>query len=298
MKRNCHILLPILLCFSLSGCAGVMTQKFPDEQGKININVLAKEDVKQHRVIQDWPFGTYRIPNSNVFIANVQGDEDMMLPDFFFGLAGVAVAGGDIAGNSKKKIKDFEARLTLDTQKLGQRCLAEALNGADDQKRFVLTDKDGETTLRVSPFMVFSSVDKEKARLWVILKASLIDNNFNRVEWKCRYIAGLGKPRPFKGEDSWGALKDGELEKETELDMREAARVMVEDLQGKLRDDKAPTEKINGCWVYFKKPLRVDGKSFFRDDREEIVLPLVGDDEYFAGINILPKDFFQTGDSK
>jgi hypothetical protein len=192
----------------------------------------------------------------------------------------------------------LEAHLTLDTQKMTQKCLSEALAQGSGGDRFVLAGENEESTLQIVPYMVFSFVDKEKARLWVILKTSLVDNNFNQVDWKCRYIAALGEPRTFNGQDGWASLQPREIEAEAIRDTQEAVRAFLADLQGKLRNEQAPREKVNGCWVFYKRPRKVDVKFLVRGDRDDIVLPMVGDGEYFAGVNILPKDFYQAMDKK
>ena len=139
--------------------------------------------------------------------------------------------------------------------------------------------------------MVFSYASKEKARLWVILKASFIDYNFNKIEWKCRYIAGLGKPRPFKGPEGWASLNPAALEAETIQDTQAAIGTMMKDLAGNLRTIDAPQVEMNGCWVFYKNPHKATVKVLSSDDQEDIVLPQVDDETYFAGVNILPKDF-------
>jgi len=265
------ILVSVLLSLS-AGCAGIMTKPFPDQTSQIKMMVLGQEKSEQPNFFpfHDWPNGVYQIPDSNVFIANVQGDEDMIAPDILFGVIGIAVAGGDIAGASKNKLGDLDNRVNFDAPKITQTCFQEALGGLSGTRYFLTTDSD-EASLQIFPYMVFSFAGTEKARLWVILKASLIDGNFNQVEWKCRYIAGLGEPRPFQGKDSW---------------------VMLLDLEGKLKNGQSPEEEASGCWAFYKNPRQVKIKMLSSDDQEDIVQPLVDDDEYFAGVNILPKDFF------
>ena len=57
-----------------------------------------------------------------------------------------------------------------------------------------------------------------------------------------------------------------------------------------LKDD-APQADINGCWVFYKNPHKATVRVLSSDEQEDIVLPMVEDEEYFAGVNILPKNF-------
>jgi hypothetical protein len=281
----------LTIAASQSG-AQLMAGAFPDTQDQIAILVLTQAPGDSINTTGDrnLPLGIYHVANSNVYISDVQGDEDIILPGMLFGTLGVAVASGEIAGDSKSQIQDLEKAITLDIPKITEQKMEEALSAGAGGKRFTLGASSGDSSLQIFPYMVFSFAGKEKARLWVILKATFIDYNFNKVEWECRYIAGLGKPRSFKGPDGWASLNPVALEAETLQDTQAVIGVMLKDLTGNLRNEKAPRKEINGYWVFYKDPHKSTAQVLSSDDQEDIVMPL-GDDKYFAGANILPKDF-------
>jgi hypothetical protein len=293
IMKTIFILLVIVAYLCGLGGTQVMAGPFPDTKSQIPILVLTQvmDDQTNLSPNKDMPRGIYHLPHSNVYISDVQGDDDLIAPAILFGLLGVAIAGGVMAGDDKNQVQDFENAITLDIPDIAQQSMVEALNAGAGGRRFALGAASGDACLQIFPYMVYSYAGKEKARLWVILKASLVDYNFNKIEWKCRYIAGLGRPRPFKGPDSWGSLSQVALELEAVQDTQAVVQVMMEDLTGNLRNDNAPQEDINGCWAFYKNPHKATVKVLSSDDREDVVLPQVGDETYFAGVNILPKNF-------
>ena len=286
--------LPLVLALAglfTGGCAGIMTQKFPTDAGRIQVLVLptGQDYESEHHGVQDQPLGVYRIKDSNFFVSNVQGDDDLAGTDFFFGAIGDAIVSGDIAGSAKKQVKDFEGHLNLDICAMAKQSVADAMAKGAPTTEFTMSPQD--TSLQITPSLVLSARGQKTARLWVVLKACLADNNFDQIEWKCRYIAGLGKPRAFQGKGGWDSLPPKAVQAEVLADTNEAVRVMMLDLAGGLKGDKALEKDMMGCWVFYKNPRQARVRVYASTDKEDIVQPLVGDKEYFAGVNILPKDF-------
>lgn len=157
------------------------------------------------------------------------------------------------------------------------------------------------TDIQIVPYMVFSFTDREKARLWTLLDVYMVDqperekdflsNPKRKPDWFCRYVVTDGKSRPMTGLKGWFEEDSTVLKDTCSQEVKIAADVMLEDINGKLRPDKPPVEKINGKWVFYFTPREVDARIFEKTENREVVLPLVGDSDYFAGVNILPKDF-------
>lgn|GEM_PF-2487217 len=269
------------------GCATTMTKPFPDMKGQVSIIDAPKDPVYMY----DWAPGTYHIPDSNVYIAKLQGDEDTAVGAVLFGLVGTEITGGNIAKTVKKDLQGAEKELQFNLADITDEAIKNALSGPETFGRVTFNGKPGSMALVINPYVVFSYVDETTSRLWVVLKVEWIDYNFNLKEWYCRYIAGVDKPRPLTGEESWTANK-GELMKAALAEnLKLDTEVMLEDINGKLKDDKIPMQKIRGKFMFYKKPLNVDVRVLKRDEDWDVVLPLVGDDSYYAGVNILPKDF-------
>ena len=269
------------------GCAGVMTRDFPDATNRLTIGITDKSPSYLH----DWPPGAYQIPKSNVFVSNTQGGEETMGAAFLFGIAGREIAGGDIAGGTKKKILEGGSNLGLDFQSIVKECLRQELEAQNGSGRFSMGDDYRNCNLQITPYLVFNMSDDDKARLWTVLRVELVENNFNLKVWLCRYIVGLDKPRPFTGENGWNAGHGRALEAAVAYNLKIAIQTMLGDFDGKIRNNPVSKDKLCGRWVFYKKPHEADVRVLRREDGWDVVLPMVDDDEFFAGINVLPKDF-------
>jgi len=287
MKFITKIWVVLILCLA-GGSAAVMAKPFPSNTGPLKISFFS-EGPNAHRTQADWPQGTYRIPDSNVFIADLQGDENLSPAKQESDETGRTTLVGE--GTEEKPIRwsDLGPSLALDSEALAQKCLEEIL--AQEKGRFSPAEEDEKANLKISPYLVFSHVDKGKTRLWVILKVTYGDPRSDRPEWKGRYIASLGLARTYLGENGWTGQGGKLLQHAAEWDMRTALQVMMKDLDGKLRPENSPRQKVKGCWAFYHKALSVDAQILSKGPDKLIVLPMVGDTEYFSGVNILPDDF-------
>ncbi len=120
----------------------------------------------------------------------------------------------------------------------------------------------------------------------MVLKVEWFDSFLNSNVWYCRYISGVDAPRPLAGKDGWTA-DNGDS-------MRAALAAFLDDLNGKLKDEKIPKQKISGRFMFYKNPLTVDARILRQTPDWDVILPMVGDDSYYAGVNIVPKDFIET----
>ena len=275
----------------LTGCAGMRLQPFPAPTGPVKVSFYSESPDARHDKAE-WPMGTYRVPGSNVFMADLQGDEPLPYGELTRNAEGKEKVVGEGAEGSNLTTGDLAGSLRVDTVELAQRCLGDQLAQEKEKGRFTLVEGGEGTALRIFPYLVFSNVDKGKARLWVVLKASYGEPG--APEWECRYLSGLGLPRTFLGENGWGSRTGKQLQKDVEWNLRAAFQAMLRDLNGKLRLDNPPRQNVRGCWAFYHKPLTVDAQVLGRTPDRWIVLPVAGD-EYFSGINVLPEDFTEDG---
>jgi hypothetical protein len=276
-----------------AGCSTIMTRPFPGQESSVTIGVT---DTKTGDA--DWAPGSYHLPNANVCIAKGQGEEDADKAQAFFGLIGRAVAVGESAGAIQKTIQGQEDKFSLDMENMTKDCLDHEMGATKGFGRFS-TGKDWKTTpLQITPYAVLSFVDEYNARLWVVLKVKWTDPNPDAKGWNCRYIVGLGDPRPLTGEGGW-ASSDGNLLQSTAIqDILLALQVMFDDLQGKLRNDQVPKENTPAQWMFYEDSHPVLAQLLRSAPGYDIFLPMVEDDEFFAGVNVVPKNFIfnrQTG---
>ena len=284
-KAMATSILFLILLFN-AGCSTVMTHPFPDLDSDLKISVTDK-----HPNSNDWDEGSYHLGKTNICFSKAEGEKGANEAQFLFGIIGRAIAVGDKAGSLKNMIKGEENTFSLDLGSMTRESLKKELGSAKDTGRFS-TDNDWNTApLQITPYAVFSFVDEEKARLWVVLHLEWIDQALKKKKWNCRYIAGLGDPRPLTGKTGWASNQGNLLQTTVKSDIRLALRIMLDDLQGKLRSEKVPKDNIGAHWMFHKNPYFADVQKLKSTDDWDIYLPLVEDEEYFAGINIVPKGF-------
>ncbi len=313
-----------------------MTKSFPDTQNPLRLSVA------QHRLI--WlgaiPVGTSRL-EKNIFFSNTYnprpGGNNFWLMDLIF-------RGRDNSKEIAEKLRETNTDIILDMDGVTDRCLKNELSLSEEAGRFTWVEptyekmqldektkkfwrkfemENGTTWLdnyffynetskpsdiQIVPYLVFSFVDKERARLWTVLNVILIDhpnreadwmsNPKKNPDWFCRYLVTVGDPRPLTGVDGWFTKGPGTIERTILKEVKSAVDVMLEDITGKLKDDKAPVEKMSGKWLFYLSPREVDIRVLKRTDNTDVVIPIVGDGEYFAGVNILPKDFAEPLEKK
>jgi hypothetical protein len=204
---------------------------------------------------------------------------------------GAEVAGGNTAKGVKKDLKNGEEAFDFKLPDITHQAIQDALKNSNDFTRFSLSDNPDGKPLMLTPYVVFSYVDEKTSRLWVVLKVVWMNNYLNTKEWTCRYFSGVDTPRPMTGEGGWtenhGALMTQALNENLKL----AAQVMLEDLNGQLKDEKIPKEKMRGHWAFFKSPVTLDVQVLKKAPEWEVVLPQVSDWDYFAGVHIISNDF-------
>ncbi len=264
-----------------------MTKSFPYPNSNLNIGITNKSSADT-----DWAPGSYHLPNANICVANAQGDVEVTDAGYLFGFLGQVVATNVIAGGVKNSVQGKETNLSLALASITQQCLGEALAQSKTPSRFSFDQNWSESPVQITPYAVLSFVDADKARLWMVLRVEWVDNNVNQHNnWACRYIVGLGDPRPITGQNGWAANQGKYFEEMVRYDTRMAVQVMLDDLDGKLRKDQATLENMAGCWMFYKDPHMAKVQILKSSKDWDIVLPQVDDVEYFAGVNILPKNF-------
>ncbi|HJT23417.1 MAG TPA: hypothetical protein VJ873_02510, partial [bacterium] len=180
-NRPLAVLLLSLGSMVCGGCASIMTKPFPDVTSRFNLTVVEQTPLNH----QGWPYddcppGTYHIEGKNVFVASLQGDENVAGAGAAFGLLGAAIATGDLAGSVKKKVAGSESLLCPDIQGMANECLKEEMEKNPEGARFIYSTAPGNNPILIIPYLVFSFVDDANANLWTVLK----------VEWRGKEPGG------------------------------------------------------------------------------------------------------------
>jgi hypothetical protein len=288
-KKALTLLFLLGVAFYSGGCSTVMRRPFPDVSDNIQIGVS-----NQHAPEEDWAPGAYSLGKTNVCFAKTEGQNDADTAQAVFGLIGRAIAVGDMAGEIKKMIQGEEDIYSLDLTTITQESLQKELKKNEDNTRFSIGDTWKKSPLQITPYAVFSFVDDAKARLWLVLRVEWWDLTLLTKKWSCRYLVGLGDPRPLAGDDSWASDNGTILQTTIKNDTQLALQIMFDDLNGKLRTGKEPKEPEDGLWAnwaFYKKAYWADIQRLKTDKDWDIVLPLVDDQEFFAGVNVIPKNF-------
>jgi hypothetical protein len=265
------------------GCATMMTRNFPKPLDSLTIGL--SNDKPGYR--SDWPSGAYEIPNTNIYVSTVNGDQDVSGAQFLFGIIGRELAGGAIAGGAKDKMNGQESALDFDLNAMTDDALKRVLAKSKDTQRFSIEPNAKASSVLLTPYVVFSHVDDNNARMWVVLNVELRGEE----PWYCRYLAGVGKPRPMSGPGSWTENKGEAAGQLIGYNLDRELEVMFYDFDGKLRNPNVPLAYYNGKWMFYRTPQPVEVQVLKQTDYFDVVLPQIGDGQYFSGVNILPKDF-------
>jgi len=286
LKTQVLFLLLLVMSFG-GGCASLTTKPFPRPQDRLGL--LPTNDVPKETV--DLPIGVYRIPDSNLYIANQQGDHALVGASALFGLVGAGVAAADTEGKNKSEVAGFEEQLGSDVPKIAEDLLKKRMVGKRAEERFFLSDDPANSPIQITTYAVLSFIEDKRWRLWTVLKVDYFPSGYGNREWYCRYISGTERPRPMDGPEGWSANNGKNLRSSLEKNLSNSIDVMLKDLSGGLRPEKPQQIRSRGRWMFYKKPQENTVTVIEAGTDRSVVLPQVEEDEYFAGINILPKDF-------
>jgi hypothetical protein len=173
--------------------------------------------------LRDWPGGVYEIPDTNVLISDVMGDESTLGSQAALGFIGHEIEGGKIAGATQEKIKGFEKDLNLDLPAMAKDCIQYEYNQIKDKGQIKYSEKPDESEIQITPYAVFNFSGDTQSQLWAVLKVELNPFNHHFDDWKCRYIVGLGPFRPMGGEGGLTADQDKILKQDLNYNLQMAA---------------------------------------------------------------------------
>ena len=274
----------LFLAFLTIPCYGF--DAFP--VGVTNMSISLSDDKPSYP--SDWPNGAYQLPNRNIYVSALNGNAEVNRTVILFGLLGAGSYISSLATHSKQMIDGPENDITFDLNTMTTECLKKEIELFKNTIQLNLIPPYARSTIKITPFLIFSFVDGQKSRIWIEIKAEVKSTNLQN-RWSCHYLCSLGTPRPIHGRDSWTSDGGKTLTTYVRSNIENDLWAMLMDFQGKLRDGIKPKKKINGRWIFYNETSEVDTRVLIENKDMDIVETQVGDDAYYAGINILSKDF-------
>jgi hypothetical protein len=266
-----------------AGCGHAMSTPMPDVKGTISIRVVNEE-----MPFPQLPLGTYRIPDTAVYVSGHQDEAYPAETARVFGLLGIWMAHGAAQHIGETKTKDAQTHLSVDLVALAEQSLADELARKDYANRIAPGGEATGGSLEVIPFAVVTFISQGRARLWVGLKVSLVGPDGTRV-WKTRYHAGVGDDRRLTGEESWTA-DDGTLVRDTiRRNLRLVLDALLRDASGQLRRGPSRGYRVSAQWLWFPNLYTRNALVLEETDEVVVVLPDVSDDSQIVGVSILDK---------
>jgi hypothetical protein len=278
--------LVFMICLSFFVSRNVFARPFPLVSGPFKLSFT--EDKFDYP--DEFPRGAYQLPQTDVFVSKLNGNEDLETTQLLFGALASGVQTDQMAGNAKKMVQNEEAVIGIDVQAMAKRCLQTRIENSGDKKNFVFFETFDKNSIRITPRIVFSFVDEFKARLWAVISVRWKDPATG-AEWHSQYISGLGAPRSMTGFSGWTANRAKALYECINLNTETAFWAMLADIDGKMRSTKLLETKLNGQWIFLRNPKVINAQPLISGKDWDAVLPLVDDESLFSGIFILPKDF-------
>jgi hypothetical protein len=253
----------------------------PPQAGITQIEYSTKQTSKA----TDLPFGTYRVPNSDVIISGHQ--KGGVAPIILFGVVGLAVQGSVNSQNGKEAISSAEQALTMSIDDEVKAVLARLLAEPNNAAKFTMGNT--ERKFEVVGAVVLSFANQAEALPYVTLRVKLLDNKGNKL-WTTRYIASHGGRRPVIGKGSWTENGGLPLRANVSKNIESAVRTMLRDLGNPYPRDEASLLTAKGFFPHVNKPLQVVGYKLAEEDGQILFLPKLSTMIVFAGVNVLTAD--------
>ena len=269
----------------VTGCAGhAARQPMPDVKRPLAVRVSTEPLGST-----ETPFGVYRFPDTSVYVSGHQSQSRESNLAAVFGVAGGFMASAMAASESESKTKDARTHLAVDLPALTEQVLAEALARQSQPDRFVAANKSAGDSLEIVPFTVVTFISESRARLWVGLKASLVDRSGNQL-WTTRYHAGADKDRSFGGDGGW-ASDDGTTARDaTRRNLRLAVDALLDDASGARSGHAGRAARVTAQWVWFPQMSMRDVEVLDEsDDVVVVVMSGIAGDSMIGGVNVLDK---------
>jgi hypothetical protein len=268
-----------------AGCAGhAARQPMPDVKGPLAVRVSTEPLGST-----ETPFGVYRFPDTAVYVSGHQSQTRESNLAAVFGVAGGFMASAMAASESEAKTKDARAHLAVDLPALTEQVLAEALARQSQPDRFVAGNQSAGDSLELVPFTVVTFIGESRARLWVGLKATLVDRS-GTPRWTTRYHAGADKDRSFAGEGGW-ASDDGTIARDAiRRNLRLAVDALLDDASGTRSGHVGRAARVTAQWVWFPQMYMREVEVLDESDVVVVVgMSGIAGDSLIGGVNVLDK---------
>ena len=266
------------LVSSLAGCASFRAiEPLPEAKRPFAVAVSTEPP----STMTDMPIGVYQVADSTLYIS---GHQKGQAAGLLFGLLGVAVAHGVNQDEARQRVKEAEAK--LHTQLIdGTRKLLEEKLQRNPAAGAVAAPAGAGSTLELTPFVVLTYVNDERARPFVIVKARLLDAA-KQETWWTRYVVSGSEDRPIDGNAGWAADQGRPLREAVRQGLDTALDVMLMDTAGTLPRGKGRPAKLKGRYAFVQQEIELSGEILEETPERIVFAPRIGDVVVFSGINV------------
>ena len=231
----------------------------------------------------DVTVGTYRVPNTSVFISGHQSGG----VGFLFGAVGVLAQDASQASAGGNTVKGSQDALHVDLVPQARAITQKLLASGRFGQTFAANPAPDGPVLTVTPYVVITTLNDTEARPYVILKASL--KGAPPPGWSTRYIASEGKKLPISGDNSWTANDARLLHQALTEDLDNAIAAMLEDLAARPLRDDAKLLYVEAGYPFIRPRWGVQGYKMSENDKFITFVPKLGPAMVMSGVHVLDK---------
>lgn len=267
---------------ALGGCGTVQTsQRMTPPAERISVSA-----VSEPLGLNDVAIGTYRVPETTFAVRKYM--EVSRAAGAFGGLGAVA-AHSSGADASKASVEGVEGIFRFDMAAETMRVMRALRAQGHGSANIALDAAGAGATLRLKPHGYLTTMDGNKARLYVIVKAQLLDKG-GAEQWWTRYIYYVPGEYPIKGSASWSANNGRLLRDKFAEGLAEAGKALLKDARGPGAgwDEKAVRIKMKIPGL--DEPLAMEGVLLGQTDKSVILSPKTNSAALFYGVSIIPRN--------
>ena len=281
MKSLSRVIFLGVMSAALSGCATYNMMKPPPAQTQPVTVVYTPEGPSGWN---DLPIGVYRVPNTNVIISGHQEGGNIGM---LFGLVGVLAQDAVNTGIGKGKVSGVQEALQIDLTPQAQAITSGLLASAPLAPAFAATPDPAGPTLEVTPYAVLTFANDTDVQPWVILKATLHSAGSTTGGWSTRYIATVGRPVVFVGDNSLTANGGALLKSTLSDELSRAIKAMLTDVATHPARDGASQVYVESGLPFIRARMGLVGPQLSNDGSTLVYVPKIADAVVFAGVHVL-----------
>ncbi len=231
----------------------------------------------------DVPTGAYTIPDTRVVVTKAR---KISRTEGAFGILGVLAAHSAGSEDGKAVIGEHAQAFRVDLKSEAEQILAAKRNQAALPNW--VTEADAAHTLKLTPYIFVTPLEKGTARVYTVVKAALVDANESE-SWWTRYIAYPAEVRPLTGEASWTEKDGAAFKRAATAGLAEAIDAMLRQLHADTAAAPRKPVMLETMFAGVSELIDVKGELLQEAPEQLIFSPVQGKGSIIYGVHILPR---------